>query len=363
LRRSIIVRAALCLLLVVGGGAIFTVEADPHVPLHAFAPPPEARIDSITATDGETIVLRLWGELRAPRAILLGVHGFTDYGRGFAHLSTQIPALTGFPTLVLALDQRGFGESASRGHWAGIAPMLSDLDQVIAWTGVHYPQTPLILIGESMGAALVLAALNRDSLRPPERLRGVVLLAPAIWGWSSMPWYQRLSLEVGRSLWPSLEFSGRGARQLGIRPTDDEAVAAYLARDPNMLRNVSLAMLAGLTDLMERAQTSRIPQQVPTLIAVGGRDRVIPVSAVCAWAQRQAPAFARERWLVQDLGFHMLTRQKASGEVLDAISRWTRAILQDPPATAALETALPAGQRESGLAILPREPALARLCA
>jgi alpha-beta hydrolase superfamily lysophospholipase len=358
------VRAALCLLLAVGGLG-FPFHADPHVALRAFAPPPEVRIEGITAADGETIVLRLWGEVRAPRAIVLGVHGFTDYGRGFAHLSTQIPALAGFPTLVLGLDQRGFGESASRGHWAGIAPMLSDLDQVIAWTGVHYPQTPLILVGESMGAALVLAALNRDPLRPPEQVRGVVLLAPAIWGWSSMPWYQRMSLEVGRSLWPSLELSGRGARQLGIRPTDDEAVAAYLARDPNMLRKVSLAMLAGLTDLMERAQTSRIPQQVPTLIAVGGRDKVIPVPAVCAWAQRQppAPAFARERWLVQDLGYHMLTRQKASGEVLDAISRWARAVLEDPPAMAVLETAPQAAQRDSGLAILPRDPALARLCA
>jgi len=361
LRRSSIVWAALCLLLVVSGAGI-RVEADPHTPLRVFAPPAEARIERIAATDGETIVLRFWGEQRAPRAIMLGVHGFTDYGRGFAHLSSQIPALAGFPMLVLALDQRGFGESTSRGRWAGIPPMLSDLDQVMAWTGVHYPQTPLILMGESMGAALVLAALNRDSWRAPDRLRGVVLLAPAIWGWSSMPWYQRVGLEVGRSLWPSLQLSGRGARQLGIRPTDDEAVAAYLGRDPNMLREVSLAMLAGLTDLMERAHAGRIPQQLPTLIAVGGRDRVIPVPAMCAWAQRQAPASARERWLVQDLGYHMLTRQKASGEVLEAISWWARAVLEDHPAAAAVEPAPPAGQRDASLAILPREPALARLC-
>jgi len=339
------------ILLLIALGA--TLQADSGgEPIRHFQPPRETRLEQLVASDGEPLLVRAWGATDSPQLILLGIHGFTDYGRGFAHLSTQLTGVAKHPMLVLAFDQRGFGESASRGRWAGLPLMLSDLDSVLAWIDRQHPGTPVILVGESMGAALVLAAFNREGWSGPASLRGVVLLAPAIWGWSSMPWYQRLSLEIGSALWPSLQVSGRGARQLGIRPTDDPSVAEYLGRDPNMLRNVSLGMLAGLTDLMEQAGSSRIPQQPPTLVAVGGRDRVIPLPAVCRWARQQAAEGAREQWLFQEEGYHMLTRQKAAGEVLDVVGHWIGQLLEGP--TAALHA--------SGNGLLQREAALAKLC-
>lgn len=367
-------RAICCLLGALSyplGALSYPLGTDTGFSPRLFTPPAEVRIERLASQDGEAILVRFWGEAHAPRAIVLGVHGFTDYGRGFAHLASQLPALDDIPTMVLSFDQRGFGESASRGRWAGSAAMLADLDSVIAWIDRNHPRAALFLIGESMGAALVLTALQRSSMAPQERLRGVVLLAPAIWGWSSMPWYQRLGLELGSALWPSLQLSGRGARQLGIRPTDDEAVAAYLARDPRMLREVSIAMLVGLTDLMESASAARIPAQLPTLIAIGRQDRVIPVAAVCVWANRQAVPGPRESWLVQEQGYHMLTRQRASGEVLAAISDWMRALLAEQVEAASLPIQPSASAPRSapirvapdgGLSISARGAALGKLC-
>jgi alpha-beta hydrolase superfamily lysophospholipase len=47
----------------------------------------------------------------------------------------------------------------------------------------RHPEAPLFLLGESMGAAVILLALQQPSF---PRVDGIVLVAPAVWGWSAM---------------------------------------------------------------------------------------------------------------------------------------------------------------------------------
>ena len=72
---------------------------------------------------------------------------------------------------VLALDQRGHGESDWADEWAyGSRHYVSDLDQVIDGWGFGAP----ILVGHSMGAHNVLAFAAEHS----EKLRAIVALDP-----------------------------------------------------------------------------------------------------------------------------------------------------------------------------------------
>src|SRR3546814_7643349 len=70
---------------------------------------------------------------------------------------------------------------------------------------------PLYLLGESMGGPVVLAALA--GAKPPA-VEGAVLVAPAVWARSTMPFHQRAGLWLGTHLFPWAKFSGRG---LGIQ--------------------------------------------------------------------------------------------------------------------------------------------------
>ena len=76
---------------------------------------------------------------------------------------------------VLALDQRGHGDSQWADEWAyGSRHYVSDLDQVIGGWGFGAP----ILVGHSMGAHNVLAYAAEHSESESEKLRGIVAIDP-----------------------------------------------------------------------------------------------------------------------------------------------------------------------------------------
>ncbi|NDG81385.1 MAG: alpha/beta fold hydrolase [Betaproteobacteria bacterium] len=297
-----------------------------------FNPRQEDRLIPLTASDGATLPIRLWGQQNSPARIILGIHGFSDYARGFAHLLPVLD-LSG-QSLLIAFDQRGFGENPSRGQWAGIDRMLADFHDVLLFITERYPGRPIHVIGESMGAALLLISMHHPktegffsvatpsstsqpsgSNRPRAVIMQSVLLAPAVWGWSTMPWYQTVSLKLLAQLLPDLRLSSKNAKRLGVRPTDDPAVAEHLAKDPFMLRDIPVSMIAGLTELMTAASLQMPKPGHRSLVMIGTHDEVIPPTAYCEWLNRQQPS-ASSRWFVQQEGFHMLTRQKRAETIL-----------------------------------------------
>lgn len=283
-----------------------------------FRPSAEVRISLLIASDGQSIPLRLWGDDQSPDQIVLGVHGFSDYGRGFAHLLSGID--TSGRMLLAAYDQRGFGESASRSKWAGIDRLNADLTEVLTHLASRYPDRPIHLIGESMGAALIIDAMHKprssqlfvdgkaNRSTHDAVIDSSILLAPAVWGWDAMPWYQRIGLRLLHRFFPDMRLSSSHAKRIGIRPTDDPQVAAYLAKDPLMLRDIRVSMLVGLTDLMDSASRLMPLPGHPSLVILGTQDEVIPVSAYCKWIDNHSSPVSTS-WYVQAEGFHMLTRQ------------------------------------------------------
>jgi alpha-beta hydrolase superfamily lysophospholipase len=271
-----------------------------------------------------TLAARVWASPQ-PRHIVLGVHGFNDYSKAFEPLAQHLVAE--LQATVYAYDQRGFGANPQPGIWPGADTLLADLRHIASQLRERHPGLPLTVVGESMGGAVVLVAASEAPGLAADQL---ILKAPAVWGASSMPWYQRLSLYTMNLLAPDMVFTGRGLPSLGIRPTDDIEVSRDFGRDPLFIKATRVGSLAGVTDLMGRAQNlSTLPPQ-RSLVLYGLRDRIIPPQPVCDWLTHLNTALPQPgttNVVVYPEGWHLLTRQLRTREPLQDMAQW----LQNTP--------------------------------
>ena len=277
------------------------------------------------ATDGSTLEARVWN-CSKPQHIVLGVHGFNDYSKSFERLAQHLVAET--QAKVYAYDQRGFGANPQPGVWPGSEELINNLRHIAAQLRERYPGLPLTVIGESMGGAVVLVAAGETPGLAADQL---ILKAPAVWGAQSMPLYQRLSLHTMNLIAPEMSFTGRGLPSLGIRPTNDPEVSRDLSRDPLVIKATRVSSLAGVTELMGRAQTQiNLPSQ-RTLVLYGLRDKIIPPQPVCDWLTNLnsvSPAKLKADVIVYKEGWHMLTRQLSARETLEDIAHWMQKMSQ-----------------------------------
>jgi alpha-beta hydrolase superfamily lysophospholipase len=277
------------------------------------------------ATDGSTLEARVWN-CSKPQHIVLGVHGFNDYSKSFERLAQHLVAET--QATVYAYDQRGFGANPQPGVWPGSEELINNLRHIAAQLRERYPGLPLTVIGESMGGAVVLVAAGETPGLAADQL---ILKAPAVWGAQSMPLYQRLSLHTMNLIAPEMSFTGRGLPSLGIRPTNDPEVSRDLSRDPLVIKATRVSSLAGVTELMGRAQTqTNLPSQ-RTLVLYGLRDKIIPPQPVCDWLTNLnsvSPATLKADVIVYKEGWHMLTRQLSARETLEDIAHWMQKMSQ-----------------------------------
>ena len=275
--------------------------------------------------DGSTLEARVWNYSK-PQHIVLGVHGFNDYSKSFERLAQHLVSET--QATVYAYDQRGFGANPQPGVWPGSEELINNLRHIAAQLRERYPGLPLTVIGESMGGAVVLVAASETPGLAADQL---ILKAPAVWGAQSMPLYQRLSLHTMNLIAPEMSFTGRGLSSLGIRPTDDPEVSRDLSRDPLVIKATRVSSLAGVTELMGRAQTqTNLPSQ-RTLVLYGLRDKIIPPQPVCDWLTNlnsATPATLKADVIVYKEGWHMLTRQLSARETLEDIAHWMQKISQ-----------------------------------
>lgn len=279
----------------------------------------------ITA-DGSELRLHRWSPVGAPRAVILALHGFNDYGAAFAPLSDSLNA-DGF--LLYAYDQRGFGHSDHAGLWAGEAVLEADARLALKLLRERHPELPLYLLGESMGGAVALLTLA--GAEAPD-LAGTALLAPAVVGAAVMPGHQRLALWVAEKLAPGLPLSVELGQALGYRPTDQPEVMAGLRADPLVLDYPRVAAVAGLADLMEAALAAGPKVRGEVLLLYGMRDDLVPVPAVCALLEGVLAAESAGRWQarIYPEGYHMLTRYTGAATTRADLLRWLNDAREDP---------------------------------
>lgn len=278
--------------------------------------PPGIAQDAFVTHDGLRLPIRCWVPNGEIQLVLLALHGFNDYSNAFEDAGSYL-AERGI--LTVAYDQRGFGEAPHRGRWAGVSAMTADVATAARSLRGQYPDLPLYLLGESMGGAVILAALAAEDPPPAD---GIVLSAAAVWARKTMPWYQRAALWLGAHTVPWGNVSGRG---LGIQASDNIEMLRALGRDPLVIKETRVDAVYGLVNLMDAALASAPGVRLPTLLLYGEKDEIIPMEPTLEfWQEIPRPNGVEQRMALYETGWHMLLRDLQADIVLADIAHWVQ---------------------------------------
>ena len=273
------------------------------------------------ASDGYVLGMSQWQAQNA-KTVIVAMHGMNDYGQFVAQAATywQTRGITTY-----AYDQRGFGRTEGNGRWAGHEVMAEDVRTFIAIVRARHPGARVFLLGESMGGAVSMVAASHSAEPIAD---GLVLVSPALWGWSNLDFFKRSGLWLMMQIAPGGRLSGRG---LNVQPSDNEKLLIAMGQDPYVIKTTRVDALNGLTDLMEAAWQSAPAITMPTLVLYAKGDQVVPSKPIKEAAAKMTDA----RAVCYDDGYHMLLQDLEGARTWKAVEAYVLNGVRSPSACAA----------------------------
>lgn len=291
----------ICLALIVLAACVPTVQRAGS-PLDTFTGPRfEPAAERFISFDGAELGLTAWlpANDAEPRAVIIALHGMNDYANTF-YLAG--PWFAEHGVAVYAYDARGFGRSPNRGVWAGERLMTEDLRTAIIVARRVHPSAKIVVIGDSMGSAEAITTFGGPDAPEIDRL---VLVAPAVWGWSTMPDQYALALWVGAHTFPWRAVQPPRGVVRTRTASDNRAALLQAGRAPHMIWSTRIDALYGLVGLMETASERAANLDGDVLFLYGAHDQIIPRNSAVA-AARRLPRSARTA--LYENGWHWLLR-------------------------------------------------------
>lgn len=273
--------------------------------------------------DGADLPMKVWLPWDRPvEGVIVALHGFNDYRRAFDAPGKGL-ARRGF--VLYAFDQRGFGDAPQRGLWAGSEQMINDLATAARLAKQAYPDKPLYLLGESMGAAVILAAMADKTAMPPDlQIDGIILSAPAIWGWQVQAPMNRRLMDFAMGFMPRIVVRPRHVYR---EASSNMNALRDLSSDPKVIKGARVDTAYGLVNLMTEAfdAAPALTGRPRWLILYGAREDILPGGAVDRFRE-SLPKLPPEqgRLAYYKRGHHLLLRDLESRFVYDDIAAWMR---------------------------------------
>ena len=270
--------------------------------------------NAVLTSDGSALPLHIWPGEEDPKAVLLALHGFNDYGR---FIKDAANFFSEHGVQVYSYDQRGFGRAPYHGFWPGKEALTSDLTTVARLLTKKHPGKPIYLLGTSMGGAVIMTAMAGDD---PPSVTGTILIAPAVRGRSTMPFYHRWVLALAVRTLPWLKISSRG---LNIKASDNDEMLMALGRDPLIIKETRVDAIWGLVNLMDVALESSNRFDVRALILYGAKDQIILKKPTEIFLSR-LPKSSKGLQIIKHYegGYHMLLRDLEGETVWWDILKW-----------------------------------------
>lgn len=278
------------------------------------APPPTATpaiVDGAAlSVDGARLGLTVW-QATEPVAALVAVHGMNDYAAAFFYAG---PYWAERDVSVYAYDQRGFGRSPDLGRWPGGDALKQDLRAVIAAVRAENPMLPVFVVGHSMGAGVIMAAM-RDA---PLDVDGIILAAPGIWGGASMPIYYRATLSLASTVAPGRMLTGESA---GRQSSDNIDFLRQMYNDPHIIKGTRIDAILGAVRTMGDAWDASDEISGNILFVYGEKDEIIPVKKMRKAALRLCGDVTIRSY---PEGWHLVFADLAREQVLGDVLNWIR---------------------------------------
>jgi alpha-beta hydrolase superfamily lysophospholipase len=221
--------------------------------------------------DGTRLFMQSWMPDDAPRAVVAVVPGWSDHSGRYGNL---VEALVPQKIGVYGLDLRGHGQSdGQRGHVNQWDEYLHDVHTYLNKLEQDYPDTPLFLMGHSMGGLVVMSYAIHH---PDRKLYGIVVSSPLLAEPNVSPVIGALTRGLSGVL-------SRVAPRLSLDPgTDPNAVS----RDPEVVARYEADPLGHNRATPRFAVEMRKTQQFilanldaicyPLLLFYGSDDALVP---------------------------------------------------------------------------------------
>jgi len=263
------------------------------------------------APEPPPLELRAWQTPGEPKAVILALHSFGDYSAAF-DLSAPDLAADGYQ--VYSFDQAGFGtRMLADGRWAGEQRLVAEAAGAARRLAERHPDTPLFLLGESLGGAVAMLVASRH---PEIPLSGLILAAPAVREGIRLRYGWNVLIASAATLAPGYHLEvERAADDPHLQP----AAARRRAEDPLVMHEVRMDAYWGLIQLADSASDEADLIRVPTLLLYGDLDTSVPAVGIQRLRERLGPrgdyqTFAR--------GPHLLLQGRRWPRVTAAIKRW-----------------------------------------
>jgi len=250
---------------------------------------PDSRPVTVRTADGVSLAVRVYGPEDAPLTLVFA-HGHCLHTESWSLLCASLRARWGEDARMICYDHRGHGDSGEGPPATYTIDQLAhDLDAVLRAVA---PAGPVVLVGHSMGAMVLLAYSRLFAEAIGTRVVGVGLIAGAATGLTDIGLgrflhrYTVTSLQtVIRHAPRAIQASKRFSRRL-FEPMMREASAGtrtisprLLAVAATMLNETPLPTMTGfLTSLIHFDEIEGLHRlgAVPTLVLAGSADIVVP---------------------------------------------------------------------------------------
>ncbi|MBC5763724.1 alpha/beta hydrolase [Ramlibacter albus] len=231
------------------------------------AVPSDSTLSTFTASDGDNLAVQDWPlpEGLALRGVIVLVHGLGEHAGRYDHVARR---LNGWGFAVRGYDQYGHGESGGvRGALPASSRLLDDLADIVDSTRARMePETPLILLGHSMGG-LVASCFVAQARREVDAL---VLTSPALDpGLNS---FQRMLLAIMPRVAPN--FTVGNGLDVDLLSHDANVVSAY-RNDARVHDRISGRLARFIADAGPWVVSQAQRWTVPTLLMYAGEDHLV----------------------------------------------------------------------------------------
>ncbi|MDX1298249.1 MAG: alpha/beta hydrolase [Pseudomonas sp.] len=244
----------------------------------------------LNCTDAAPLYVNRWHSEQPPKALLMIAHGMAEHSGRYARLAEALVA-QGFE--VYAHDQRGHGKTAEHGllgHYAdsnGWSQVVNDLANLNHHMRQSHPQTPIFLLGHSMGSYISQAYLMQHSCS----LQGAILSGSnyqPVALYRAGQWLARFERwrQGPQGYSALLEFVSFGSFNKAFKP--NRSSFDWLSRDPlevdkyvddplcgfRCSNQLWIDLLGGLQQITPLHSLAQIDNHLPLLVIGGACDPV-----------------------------------------------------------------------------------------